>query len=180
MILGSVLTVEQWDAMQTKEELYARFEGNPSMYPDPVMGLFFTDDKAKAVAEYLKKTAETLRPAMLDIAAHFTDLPEPRKNEAENIIGDLNLDDTESMSTLAYIIYDALDSTNESSFICRIMNGNGIPEARAEARAFARYLKFKAADDARMAEFRRTPEFRMQEAEVKLGLRDCVTLPEEE
>jgi hypothetical protein len=179
MILGSRLSVAEWDAMISKEQLYARFEGNPSQFRDPQMALFFTDDKAKAVAEYLKKTAETLRPVMLDIISHNTDLPEPRKNEAENIIGDLNLDDTESMSTLAYIIYDALDSTNEDSFVCRIMNGNGVPEARAEARAFARYLKFKAADDARMEAFRRTAEYRMQEAEVKLCLRDHIELPEE-
>ena len=86
MILGSVLTVEQWDAMQTKEELYARFEGNPSKYPDPVMGLYFTDGEAKAVVEVLKKAAETVRPVMLDVASHFTDVLEPRKAEAGNII----------------------------------------------------------------------------------------------
>ncbi len=179
MILGSVLTVEQWDAMQTKEELYARFEGNPSKYPDPVMGLYFTDGEAKAVVEVLKKAAETVRPVMLDVASHFTDVLEPRKAEAGNIIGDLNLDEVESMATLAYIIYDALDSANESSFINRIKNGNGVEAARAEARAYARFTAFKEVDNARMAEFRRTPEFRMQEAEMKLGLRDHIELPEE-
>ncbi len=179
MILGSVLTVEQWDSMKTKEELYARFDSNPSNYRDPEMVLFFTDDKAKAVAEVLKNLAETMRPVLLDVASHYTDVMQICRNEAETIIGNLNLDDSDNMAVLACVIYDALDITNESSFICRIMNGNGVQEARAEARAFARYLAFKAADDARMAEFRRTPEFRMQEAEMKLGLRDHIELPEE-
>ena len=120
MILGSLLTVETWDAMQSKEELYSRFEGKASDYRDPEMKLFYTPDKAKAVAEILKKAAETMRPVLLDIVVHHTDMPEPRKSEALDILANINLDDSEGMATAAYLLYTLLDNDNASSFIGRI------------------------------------------------------------
>jgi len=121
-----------------------------------------------------------LRPVLLDIAAHYTTIGEICHSAAIDKVSDLPLDTMEDIAVFAKTMYLMLDGSNDNSFIKRIASGSGIPEARAAARAYARYRVFKDKENERMEAFMKTPEYKMQMTELRLGLRDDIKLPEVE
>ncbi len=178
------LPVEYWDSLQTKEELYAKFDklGNVEKTgydADPEQPMYYKDDEFKVIGERLRAAADTFRPILLDVATHFADNVELCRNEATDRAADLPLDTHEAIAIYALTMYMLLDSNGDNSFIKHIESGCGIPEARAAYRAYVRYRAFKDVEEKKMEEFKGTPEFRMQEVEMKLGLRDSIELPKE-
>ncbi len=178
------LPVEYWNALQSKEELYAKFDKLDGVTKtgydaDPVQPMYYKDDEFKVIGERLRAVADTLRPILLDIVAHYTDAGELCRNEAIDRAADLPLDTHENIAVYAWTMYLLLDSNGDHSFIKHIESGSGIPEARAAYRAFARYKVFKDKENERMEAFKITPEFRMQQTEMKLGLREFFELPKE-
>ncbi len=178
------LPVEFWDGLKTKEELYQQFDKLSNVEQgiynaDPAQPMYYKDDEFKEVGERLRAAAEVLRPMLLDVAAHYTDVGELCRNEAIDRAADLPLDTHENIAVYAWTMYLLLDSNGDNSFIKHIESGSGIPEARAAYRAYARYRTFKDVEDKQMEEFKKTPEYRMQETEMKLGLRDFIELPKE-
>ncbi len=176
------VTKEEWDAMQTKEQLYAEFDGNPNAGAyamDSEMPLFYKDEEFKDVAAKLKKAAAPLLPVLKDVLKH---LPEKDSNKytyyPERALGAIQQrispDTTDGMALYAAILLLAL----ESDFIERIAAGMGIPAQRAGRRAYQRYLAIKKKIEARRAEFEKTNDFRMQNMEMKLGIRDHIEYPE--
>lgn len=177
------LSKEYWDGLQTKEELYAVFDKVGDQVPVPLadMECYYKDGEFKAVAASVKEPAEKLLAVLPDILEHFAGgLPDRWRNKAEEIYNEMNLDLTDGMAICAGFLSMALDTSNEKSFVKRVESGNGIPEIRAEYRAYTRYKEFKAKDKARLEAFKRTPEYKMQAMELKLGLRDHIDMPESE
>ncbi len=177
------VTKEEWDAMQTKEQLYAEFDENPNagaFSMEPEMPLFYKDDEFKDVAAKVKKAAAPLLPVLKDILKHLPEKDEnkytffPERADAA-IKQRISPDTTDGMALYTAILLLAL----ESDFIERIATGMGIPAQRAGRRAYQRYKAIKKKELARRAEFEKTADFRLQQMELKLGLRDSITYPEE-
>jgi len=178
-MLKTNLPKQYWDSLKSKEELYDKFDRMPDAEKvqyeiDPDGESFFKDDEFKETGKKLETIGEAYHPVGQDVATHFTTAPDLCRVEAEKIINDLDLTIDDNIATMAYLIDMAFDTSNERSFINLVAAGNGIPEARAACRAFKRYKEFRQQDDKLMEEFMRTPEYKMQAAEVKLGLRDSI------
>lgn len=178
-MLKTDLPKKYWDSLQTKEELYAKFDGLPDneklLYDiDPDGEAYFKDDEFTEVGEKLKTVAKTLQPILQDITAHFTTVPELCQNEAATIVNGLDLTNDENIAVMADVINRAFDTSDVRSFINLVETGNGVPAARAACRAYKRYKEFRQQDDKLMEEFKRTAEFKMQSAELKLGIRDTI------
>jgi len=174
--------VEYWDGLQSKEELYAEFDKLPAVEQgvyavNPEQPLYFKDGEFKEVAERIRAAADILRPVLLDVAAHYTDIEEICRNEAIDRVAAIPLDTLDNIAVFAWVIYLALDDNNDNSFIKRIESGSGIPEARAACRAYSRYKGFKDKENERLNAFKKTPEYKMQLTELRLGLRDHIELP---
>ncbi len=178
------VTKEEWDAMQTKEQLYAEFDGDPNAGAyamDPEMPLFYKDEEFKSVAAKVKKAAAPLLPVLKDILKH---LPEKDQNKytyfperADAAIKQrISPDTADGMALYTSILLMAL----ESDFIDRLEKGFGIPAQRAGRRAYRRYKDIKKEDEARRAAFEKTEDFRLQNMELKLGIRDHISYPGEE
>lgn len=175
---------EYWDSLQSKEELYNEFEklshaNDNLVVTDPELPIYYRDGEFKAVFDGVKDPVEKVLTVLPDVFQHFAEgIDEIIKNKAATIINDLDLSTPEGMAVCAWILYLALDTSNEKSFIKRVESGNGIIERRAASRAYARYRAFKEEDQKRMLAFKQTPEYQMQAMELKLGLRDAIEVPE--
>ncbi len=177
--------VSYWDGLKTKEKLYEKFDnmdpGDKNLILSGVCSHNsnnYADSDFEKAAEKLETAAKTLRPVLQEIEKNFASGDEYKKT-AKYILDKINLDGNANIATLALLIYNALDNTGEGSFINRIKTGNGIPEERAAYRAGKRYNQFKAQDAARLREFEQTPEYALQEAEIKFKQREKIELPEE-
>lgn len=175
--------VKYWDGLTEKKELYEAVDNLPPGYKNLLlvgadMSRYYKDSEFKEVAEKLEAAAKNLRPILKDIEEHFAS-GEEYKHQAKIILDRISLDGNANIAMLALLICKALDSTAEESFINRIRTGNGIPEERAAYRAGKRYQEFKNIDARRLEEFKKTPEYALQEAEVKFKQREKIELPEE-
>ena len=179
---------EYWDELQTKEDLYNEFDGmqattRAEFARDPEQAHYYKDGEFKAVANSMKDSVKVLLSVLPDITEHFTDSDvemERCKTDAENILGErFDVDRPDDVAIFAWLVYKALDADNVKSFYKRIESGDGIPEARAAYRAYSRYKAFKDGESARLEAFKKTPEYKMQAMELKLGLREYIELPEE-
>ena len=176
--------VKYWDGLTEKKDLYEKIESMPPedknfiIVGNYILDKCYKDSEFKEVAEKLETAAKPLRALLLDIENHFSTGEEYKKN-AQAILNKINLDNNVNIALLALLVYKALDGSEEESFINRIRTGNGIPEERAAHRAAKRYTAFKAADAAKLEKFRQTPEYALQEAEMKFKQRDKIELPEE-
>ncbi len=177
------ITKEEWDGMQTKEQLFNEFDTDSNSVAfsfEPEMPLFYKDEEFKTAAAKIKKAAAPLLPLLKDVLKH---LPEKDENKytfyperAEGAIDKrISPDTADGMALYAGILLLAL----ESDFIERLAKGFGIPEQRAGRRAYRRYKAIKEKIAARRAEFEQTADFRMQNMELKLGIRDHITYPED-
>ena len=188
MILGlrGNLPKEHWDGLQTKDELYREFDNMQDMdkfmfAKDPEQPEYYKDGEFKAVANSIKDSVKKLLAVLPDITDHFTDSEAEKKRvqvEAQNLFNDFNFDRPDEIAKFAWLVYKALDMDNVNSFYGQIESGNGIPEARAAYRAFARYRAFKDEDKAKLEAFKRTSEYHIQATEIKLGLRSEFEMPE--
>lgn len=177
--------VKYWDNLKTKEELYEEFD---NMDPGDKNLIFagvcshdsnnYADSDFEKVAGKLEAAVKTLRPVLKDIEKNFT-LGDKYPEQAQQIIKRLDLDNNNSIGVMALLFFNALDESVEDSFINRIRTGNGVPEERAAHRAGKRYQAFKAEDAARLEAFKKTPEYALQEAEIKFKQREKIELPEE-
>ena len=192
MIYKEGTTKEHWDALKTREDLFAEFdadyESNETMKAiisgryggDPEMGLYYGDDEFKTVAEKIRKAAAPLLPLLKDVLKH---LPESElkgysyEERAEGRIQDpvLHPWNPDGLALYTAVLIMAL----EKDYINRLAEGIGIPELRAGRRAFQRYKAYKDADAKRKADFEKTEAFRVQSMELKLGIRDHIDYPEE-
>ena len=176
--------VKYWDSLTGKTELYEKIDAMDPGYKNLVlvgkadMDKYYKDTEFKGVAEELEAAVKDLLPVLKDIEKHFASGEEYKKT-AKYILDKINLDGNVNIATLALLIYNALDNTGENSFINRIRTGNGIPEERAAFRAGKRYQAFKAEDAAKLEAFKQTPEYALQEAEIKFKQREKIELPEE-
>ena len=176
--------VKYWDGKKEKKEVYEAIDALDPGYKNLVlsggydMSHYYKDSEFKDVAEELEAAAKDLRPVLKDIEKHFASGEEYKKT-AKYILDKINLDGNANIATLALLIYNALDNTGEGSFINRIKTGNGIPEERAAYRAGKRYQAFKAEEAAKLEAFKNTPEYALQEAEIKFKQREKIELPEE-
>lgn len=179
---------EYWDRLKTKEDLYNEFDGlqETDRYVfarNPEQNRYYKDGEFKAVANSMKDSVKVLLSVLPDITEHFTDSDEEAarcKIDAENILKEkFEFDRPDDIATFAWLVYMALDMDNVKSFYKRIESGDGIPEARAAYRAYSRYKAFKDGESARLEAFKKTPEYKMQAMELKLGLREYIELPEE-
>ncbi len=177
---------EYWDSLQSKEELYAEFEKMSDadeivigVGADPDQSAYYKDGEFKAVFDSVKGPVEDVRKVLPDVFQHFAEgIDNLLKDKATTIYEDFDLSTPEGMATCAWVLYLALDTSNEKSFIKRLESGNGIPEKRAACKAYARYRAFKEEDQKRMLAFMQTPEYQMQSMELRLGLRDKIEIPE--
>ena len=177
--------VKYWDGLKTKEELYEKFDdmepGDKNLILAGVCSHNsnnYANSDFEKVAEKLENAAKTLRPVLQEIENNFSSGQE-YKNRAQAILNKIHLDNNTEIAMLALLINYALDKSAEDSFINRIRSGNGVPEERAAHRAGERYQAFKAADAARLEAFKNTPEYALQEAEMKFKQRDKIEFPEE-
>lgn len=176
--------VKYWDGLKTKEALYEKFdnmepgEKNFVLVGNYILDKCYKDSEFQEVAEKLESTAKNLRPLLQNIEKHFSSGEEYKKN-AQAILDKINLDNNVNIALLALLVCKLLDGTEKGSFINRIRTGNGIPEGRAAHRAGERYRAFKAEDAARLEAFKNTPEYALQEAELKFKRREKIELPEE-
>jgi len=177
--------VSYWDGLKTKEELYEKFDNmEPGDKNLILAGICshnsnnYADSDFEKAAEKLENAAKTLRPVLQEIEKNFAS-GEEYKSRAQAILNKNNLDNNANIALLALLICEALDKSIEDSFINRIRTGNGVPEERAAHRAGKRYQAFKAEDAARLEAFKKTPEYALQEAEIKFKQREKIELPEE-
>lgn len=179
---------EYWDRLQSKEDLYNEFDrmqetNRVEFAGDPELAHYYKDGEFKAVANSLKDSVKVLLSVLPDITEHFTDSDvemERCKTDAENILSEkFDFDRLDDLAIFAWLVYKALDTDSVKSFYKSIESGNGIPEARAAYRAYSRYKAFKDGENAKLEAFKKTPEYKMQAMELKLGLRDHIDVPEE-
>ena len=192
-------TLEQWDKLQDKKDLYAAFTPKYSHEETELreflqtaknFSIYYKDAEFKEVAAKLKKAAEPLLPILKDIEKH---LPETvacisignigygsSKQATKDLINKLELDgrDGRGLPVLVGIIRQALSYDAEENLIKHFETGDDIPRARAAFRAYNRYLAFKENDARQLEEFKNTPEYKKQLLEIKLGLRSAIN-PEE-
>ena len=178
--------VKYWDNLKTKEELYEKFD---NMDPGDKNLIFagvcshdsnnYADSDFEKVAGKLEAAVKTLRPVLQEIENNFSTNKKYDKEQVQQILKKINLDGNANIATLALLICEALDKSVEDSFINRIRTGNGVPEERAAHRAGKRYQAFKAEDAARLEAFKNTPEYALQEAELKFKQREKIEFPEE-
>ena len=178
--------VNYWDGLKTKEELY---EGIDSMDPadrnlilagEPAyMKGYYKDNEFKEVGEKLENVVKALRPLLKDIEKRFA--AGDYEERVKQTLNSFNLNSNAELGLMALLICNALEAGNVygESFINRIKNGNGIPEERAAIRAGERYNAFKKQDAEKLEAFKQTPEYALQEAELKFKRRDKIELPEE-
>ncbi len=176
--------VKYWDSLQTKESLYEAFDNMDPANRNAIAGnpeatYCYKDEEFKAVGEKLEKQAKILRPVLQDIVNHFCANGEYHKDQASAAMSRILINYPPGIAAVAFIINNALDSDDPESFINRVKTGNGIPEERAARRAYKRYDEFKKKDYARMEAFKKTQEYEIQMAELKLKMRDKIELPEE-
>ncbi len=178
---------QYWDQLQSKEDLYNEFdrmqETNRAEFAgDSELAHYYKDGEFKAVSDGVKGSIKTLLVVLPDIVEHLTDSEEEKKRvetDAENLFKEnFDFDQPDEIAKFAEVMRLALNAEDENSMFRRIESGIGIPEARAAYRAYARYKAFKDEDSARLAAFKKTPEYQMQAMELKLGLRDHIDLPE--
>ncbi|SFE52592.1 hypothetical protein [Succiniclasticum ruminis] len=186
----SSYTKEDWDKLQTKEQLYSVLDAdytNKRMRPyiegalggDPEMKQFYSDEEFREMAAKIREAAEPLLPLLNDVLKH---LPEKDGNgfsyypdRAEAFIRRyINPNSPDRMVIYAAVLMLAL----KSNFIERLAAGFGLAKERAGKRAFQRYLAFKKEDDRKRKEFEKTEAFRVQSMELQLGLRDHIDYPE--
>ena len=176
--------VEYWDGLTEKKDLYEKIEGLPPedknfiLVGNYILDKCYKDSEFKEVAEKLETAAKPLRALLQDIENHYSSGENYKKN-AQAILDKINLDNNLNIALLALLVCKVLDGTGKESFINRIRTGNGIPEERAAHRAAERYQAFKAEDAARLKAFKETPEYALQEAELKFKRRDKIEIPEE-
>lgn len=177
---------EYWDSLKSKEELYAEFEKMSSadetfiVGADPDLPQYYQDDEFEKVAGSVKDSVEKVLAVLPEVFTHFAEGADDLvKNKASIIMDDMEIDSNYGMALCAWVLYLALDTSNEKSFFKRLESGNGIIERRAACKAYARYRAFKEEDQMRMLKFQMTAEFQMQLMEKRLGLRDEFQLPEE-
>ena len=189
-------TLEQWDGLKDKKDLYAVFTPKDSQEETELarfkqaaenLSIYYKNEEFKEVAAKLKKAAEPLLPVLKDIEKH---LPErvgriairdignsSCKQAAKDLINGFELDER-GLPVLVGIILQALSYDAEENLIKHIETGNDIPRARAAFRAYKRYVAFKENDARQLEAFKNTPEYKKQLMEIKLGLRSEIN-PEE-
>lgn len=177
---------EYWDGLQSKEELYAEFEKLSSadetfiVGADPDLPQYYQDDEFEKVAGSVKNSVEKVLAVLPEVFTHFAEGADDLvKNKASIIMDDMEIDSNYGMALCAWVLYLALDTSNEKSFFKRLESGNGIIQRRAACKAYARYMAFKEKDKERMLAFMQTPEYKMQAMELRLGLRDAIEIPED-
>lgn len=191
-------TAVQWDGLQDKKDLYAAFTPKDSQEEMELakfrqiaenLSIYYKDEEFKEVAAKLKNAAEPLLQVLKDIEKH---LPErvgricisgvgnsSCKQAAKDLIKEFNLDERDGLPVLVGLIQQALSYEAEENIIKHIETGNDIPRARAAFRAYKRYVAFKENDARQMEAFKKTPEYKKQLMEIKLGLRSEIECPEE-
>ena len=183
----SNLPKEYWDGLQSKEDLYKEFDSMAkeiqfTFAKDPDQAWYYKDGEFKAVADSVNGCVKTLQAVLPDIVDHLTDSEvekERVKTEAFDLFrNNFDFDRPDEIAKFAEVMRLALSLEDDKSMFRRIESGNGIPEARAAYRAFARYRAFKNEDKAKLEAFKLTPEYHIQETEIKLGLRDHIEVPE--
>ena len=173
---------EQWDALQTKEQLFKEFDEDRNagaFNQDPEMPLYYKDNEFKEMAAKIKKAAAPLLPLLKDVLKHlpakdhnnYTYYPERADAAIKQRIDPA---DPEGMALYAALLLLAL----ESDFAERLGEGIGIPQTRAARRAYKRYKAIKEKEEARRTEFEQTAAYRLQTLEMKLGMRDHIDYPE--
>lgn len=175
-----------WDSLVTKDALYAEFEKMSSadetfiVGADPDLPQYYQDDEFEKVAGSVKDSVEKVLAVLPEVFTHFAEGADDLvKNKASIIMDDMEIDSNYGMALCAWVLYLALDTGNEKSFFKRLESGNGIIERRAACKAYSRYRAFKEEDQMRMLKFQLTPEYKMQQMELRLGLRDKIEIPEE-
>lgn len=191
-------TAVQWDGLQDKKDLYAAFTPKDSQEERELaifrqiaenLSIYYKDEEFKEVAAKLKNAAEPLLQVLKDIEKH---LPErvghicirdvgnsSCKQAAKDLIKEFDLDERDGLPVLVGLIQQALSYEAEENIIKHIETGNDIPRARAAFRAYKRYVAFKENDARQMEAFKKTPEYKKQLMEIKLGLRSEIECPEE-
>ena len=190
-------TREQWDALKTKEALYAAFDVPDGVQQaerarlaesGPNLTLYYADEEFPEIAKKLKKAAETLRPILEDIAKHLPAQVGHKhvtsirggnsKACSDELLRELDCKSVDGLPVLVWLLLLALDDKNPNNIIKCIETGNGIPQARAAYRAYQRYKAFKEADEKQLAEFKDTEEYKLQQLEIRLGIRKEIELPQ--
>lgn len=171
---------EDWDKLQTKEQLYAEFDNsysNPvlkailetTLSGDPEMKQYYSDDEFSKMAAKIRTAAEPLLPLLRDVVKHM-----PKRNITKAYIANkFNPHTDDGMAMYAAFILLAL----EDDFPERLAKGFGIPKQRAAKRAFQRYLAFKDEEKKRREAYEQTVEYRLQKLEMLEGKRDHIDYP---
>lgn len=172
---------EDWDKLKTKEQLFAEFDESynhpvlkailtATLKGEPEMKEFYSDDEFSEMAAKVKEATQPLLPLLRDVVKHL-----PKRTFTKTLITDkFNPYSEDGMAKYAEFLLFAL----EEDFPERLAGGFGIPKQRAAKRAFQRYLAFKKEDDRKRKEFEKTEDFRVQNMELQLGLRDHIDYPE--